>query len=154
QSHIYCTVLHARRIGGISDLRAAQSSMRRGLACLADPTRRVSRAEIGCYVLAGDGTLRGKRSLGPTRSVGLDPQPVLWFGRVERGRRRSFYGRRFYRSLDDFKSVVSLRCKRGLDVRDRGFKLLVRQFLEQIAVFDLVLARGQQRQDFEVRGRL
>src|SRR5262249_43665325 len=64
------------------------------------------------------------------------------------------YGYRFYRSLDHFCRRASLRCKRGLDVLDHGFKLLVRQLLEQIAVFDLVLARDQQRQDLEVGGRL
>jgi hypothetical protein len=39
-------------------------------------------------------------------------------------------------------------------VLDHGFKLPVRQVLERIAVLDLVLARDQQRQDFEVGGRL
>src|SRR5262249_30989234 len=72
--------------------------------------------------------------------VGLQHQPVLWFGRLERGWRCSFYGHRFCRSLDHFDRAASLRCKRGLDVLDHGFKLLVRQVLERIAVLDLVLA--------------
>ena len=50
------------------------------------------------------------------------------------------YGYRFYRPLDHFCRRASLRCKRGLDVLDHGFKLLVRQVLERIAVLDLVLA--------------
>ena len=35
-----------------------------------------------------------------------------------------------------------------------GLKLLVRQALDHIAVLDLMLARNQQCQDFEVGGRL
>ena len=37
---------------------------------------------------------------------------------------------------------------------DHGFKLLVREILEQIAVLDLVLARDQQRQNLQIRTRL
>src|SRR5262249_39115828 len=86
--------------------------------------------------------------------VGLQHHSVLGFGRIEQRAALYLYGYRFYRSLDHFCRRASLRCKRGLDVLDHGFKLLVRQLLEQIAVFDLVLARDQQRQDFEVGGRL
>src|SRR5262249_8118573 len=74
------------------------------------------------------------------RSVGLQHHSVLGFGRLKRGRRRSFYGRRFYRPLDHFCRRACLRCKRGLDILDHGFKLLVRQAFERIAVLDLVLA--------------
>jgi hypothetical protein len=55
--------------------------------------------------------------LRPDRGVHLEHQPVLWLGRLERGRRRT-----------------SLRFKGGLDELDHGFKLLVRQVLERIAV--------------------
>src|SRR6516162_2233490 len=83
------------------------------------------------------------------RGVRREHQPALWFGRLERGRRRSFYGRGFYRSLDQFDRAASLRCKRGLDVLDHGFKLLVRQVLERIAVLDLVLTRDQHGDNFQ-----
>src|SRR5262249_57776524 len=73
------------------------------------------------------------------RGVRREHQSAVWFKRLERGRRRSVYGRRFYRSLDQFDRAASLRCKRGLDVLDHGFKLLVRQVLGRIAVLDLVL---------------
>src|SRR5215467_8198854 len=88
------------------------------------------------------------------RSVGLQHHSVVGFGRIEQRAALYLYGYRFYRPLDHFCRRASLRCKRGLDVLDHGFKLLVRQLLEQIAVFNLVLARDQQRQDFEVGGRL
>src|SRR5262249_20352163 len=39
-------------------------------------------------------------------------------------------------------------------VLDHGLKLLVRQALDHIAVLDLLLARAQQRQNLQVRGRL
>ena len=161
----------ARRIqwsmsGGISDLRTAQSSMRRGLAY---STHRVSRASI-VMLGACRRHLRGLRSRGPMpanrhlsrpdivksgasrrrhalprlalqrrdRSIDLHHQPVLWFGRLER--RCSFYGHRFCRSLDQFDRAASLSFKRGLDVLDHGLKLLVRQLLDRIAVLDFVLA--------------
>jgi len=38
--------------------------------------------------------------------------------------------------------------------RDHGLKLLVRQVLDRITVLDLVLARDEQRQNLQVRGRL
>jgi len=63
-------------------------------------------------------------------------------------------GRWFYRPLDHSNRAASLRFKRGLDVLDHGLKLLVRQVLDRIAVLDLVLARYQQRKDFEVARRL
>src|SRR5262249_61226552 len=66
------------------------------------------------------------------RGVHLEHQPVLWLGRLEHGRRRS-------RSLDHFDRAGSLRCKRGLDVLDHGFKLLVRQVLDRIAPLHPVL---------------
>src|SRR5262249_31724058 len=66
-----------------------------------------------------------------------------------RGRRRSFY-----RPLDHFGRASSLRCKRGLDVLDHGFKLLVRQVFERIALLDLVLARDKQGETSQVHPRL
>src|SRR5215831_15067572 len=88
------------------------------------------------------------------RGVRRKHQPALWFGRLERGRRRNFYGRRFYRSLEQFDRAASLRCKRGLDVLDHGFKLLVRQAFERIAVLDLVLAGNEQAENLEIARRL
>src|SRR5215467_1417484 len=88
------------------------------------------------------------------RGVRREHQPALWFGRLERGRRRSFYGRRFYRSLDQFDRAASLRCKRVLDVLDHAFNLLVRQVLDHIALLDLVLARDKQGETSQVHPRL
>src|SRR5262249_22252638 len=88
------------------------------------------------------------------RGVRREHQPALWFGRLERGRRRSFYGRRFYRSLDQFDRAASLRGKRGLDVLDHGLKVLVCQVFERIAVLDLVLARDKQGETSQVHPRL
>src|SRR5262245_11114789 len=85
------------------------------------------------------------------RGVRRKHQPALWFGRLERGRRRNFYGRRFYRSLEQFDRAASLRC---LDVLDHGFKLLVRQAFERIAVLDLVLAGNEQAENLEIARRL
>ena len=64
------------------------------------------------------------------------------------------YGYRFYRPLDHFCRRSSLRFQRCLQVLDHGLKLLVRQALDHIALLDLVLARAQQRQNLQVRGRL
>jgi len=64
------------------------------------------------------------------------------------------YGRRFYRSLDQFDRAASLRCKRVLDVLDHAFNLLVRQVLDHIALLDLVLTRDQQSKDLEIGRRL
>src|SRR5262249_34542529 len=74
------------------------------------------------------------------RGVGLQHHSVLGFGRIEQRAALYLYGYRFYRPLDHFCRRASLRCKRGLDVLDHGFKLLVRQVFERIAVLDLVLA--------------
>src|SRR4029077_10540030 len=93
--------------------------------------------------------------LRPDRSIDLHHQPVrlaLW--RLEHRDRGSRYCFRFYRPLDHFWRRARLGCKRGLDVLDHGFKLLVRQVLERIAVLDLVLAGHQQREDFEVGRRV
>src|SRR5262245_3659903 len=93
--------------------------------------------------------------LRPDRSIDLHHQPVrLALGRLERRESGSRYCCGFYSSIDHFDWTASLRCKRGLDVLDHSFKLLVRQVLERIAVFDLMLARDQQRQDFVVGARL
>jgi hypothetical protein len=51
------------------------------------------------------------------RGVHLEHQPVLWLGRLERGRRRSFYGHRFCRSLDHFDRAASLRFRPGHSCR-------------------------------------
>src|SRR5262249_19370271 len=88
------------------------------------------------------------------RGVGLQHHSVLGFGRIEQRAALYLYGYRFYRPLDHFCRRASLRCKRGLDVLDHGFKLLVRQVLERIAVFDLVLARDKQGETSQVHPRL
>src|SRR5262245_1154469 len=80
--------------------------------------------------------------------VGLQHQPVLGLGSGRRG------GCWFYRPLDHFGRASSLRCKRGLDVLDHGFKLLVRQVFERIAVLDLVLAGDKQGETSQVHPRL
>src|SRR5262249_29632719 len=80
--------------------------------------------------------------------VGLQHQPVLGLGSGRRG------GCWFYRPLDHFGRASSLRCKRGLDVLDHGFKLLVRQVFERIALLDLVLARDKQGETSQVHPRL
>src|SRR5262249_3241308 len=85
--------------------------------------------------------------------VGLQHHFVLGFGRIEQRAALYLYGYR-YGPLDHFCRRASLRYKRGLDVLDHGFKLLVRQAFERIAVLDLVLARDQYRQNLQVRGRL
>jgi hypothetical protein len=93
------------------------------------------------------------RSRGPT-AVSASSISRFFGGSLERGQRRSFYGRGFYRALDRIDLSAYLRRKRGLDVFDHGLKLLVRQVLERIAVLDLVFARDQQSQNLEVGGRL
>jgi hypothetical protein len=70
------------------------------------------------------------------RGVGLQHHSVLGFGRIEQRAALYLYGYRFYRPLDHFCRRASLRCKRGLDILDQGFKLLVRQAFEWIAVLD------------------
>ena len=74
--------------------------------------------------------------------------------RIEQRAALYLYGYRFYRPLDHFCRRSSLRFQRCLQVLDHGLKLLVRQALDHIAVLDIVLARNQQCQDFEVGGRL
>src|SRR6516162_9715347 len=80
--------------------------------------------------------------------VGLQHQPVLGLGSVRLG------GCWFYRPLDQFDRAASLRCKRGLDVLDHVFNLLVRQVLDHIALLDLVLARDKQGETSQVHPRL
>src|SRR5262249_38209482 len=87
------------------------------------------------------------------RGVGLQHHSVLGFGRIEQRAALYLYGYRFYRPLDHFCRRSSLRFQRCLQVLDHGLKLLVRQALDHIAL-DLVLARAQQRQNLQVRGRL
>src|SRR5262249_26514121 len=53
----------------------------------------------------------------------------------------SRYCCRFYHPLDHFDWTASLRCQRGLDVLDHGFKLLVRQAFE-LAVQLLAMTRA------------
>jgi len=92
--------------------------------------------------------------LRPDRSIDLHHQPVrLALGRLEHDS-GSRYCCGFYHPVDHFDWTASLRCKRGFDVLDHGLKLLVRQLLDQIAVLNLVLARAQQRQNLQIRGRL
>src|SRR5262249_24508221 len=81
------------------------------------------------------------QAMTPCAACAPSGRPRCWPpASLKRGRRRSFYGPRFYRSLDQFDRAASLRCQRVLDVLDHGFKLLVRQVFERIAVLDLVLA--------------
>jgi hypothetical protein len=79
-------------------------------------------------------------------------QPVwtLALGFKLRGRQCS----RLYSPFNDVGLIASLRRKCPRDVLDCRLKLLVRQVLDRIAVLDLVLARDQQRQNLQVRGRL
>src|SRR5215813_11668567 len=88
------------------------------------------------------------------RSVRLQHHSVLGFGRIEQRAALYLYRYRFYRPLDHFCRRASLRCKRGLDVLDHGFKLLVRQAFERIAVLDLVLAGDKQGETSQVHPRL
>src|SRR5215510_15539722 len=85
--------------------------------------------------------------------VGLQHHFVLGFERIEQRAALYLYGYR-YGPLDHFCRRASLRYKRGLDVLDHGFKLLVRQAFERIAVLDLVLARDKQRETSQVHPRL
>src|SRR6516162_6872379 len=75
-------------------------------------------------------------------------EPVLGLGSGRHG------GCWFCRPLDHSNRAASLRFQRCRQVLDHRLKLLVRQVLERIAVVDLVLARNQQCQDLQVRGRL
>src|SRR5262245_49078148 len=99
--------------------------------------------------------LPGFALLWPDRSIDLHHQPIrLALGRLEHWESGSRYCCRFYHPLDHFDWIACLRFKRGLDELDHDLKLLIRQLLDQIALLNPVLARAQQRQNLQVRGRL
>src|SRR5262245_32478828 len=106
----------------------------------ADPTRRVSRPDIGMLGACRRWHLARLALSRTNRGVSLHHQPVrLALGRLEHRESGSRWCCRFYHPLDHFDWTASLGCKRGLDVLDHALKLLVRQLLDQIAVLNLVL---------------
>src|SRR5262245_31976356 len=103
-------------------------------SCLsADPTRCVSRPDIVRSGASRRWHLARLALAQANRGVRLEHQAVrLALGRLEH---RESGSRRFYRPLDHFDRTACLRFKRGLDVFDHSLELLIRQLLDQIALF-------------------
>ena len=95
-------------------------------------------------MLAGDGTrFLGLRSCGPIAvSTSIISRFGLRLGGSSTG--RAVAGTVVCSIIPSITLTEPLACaaREGLDELDHGFKLLVRQLLDQIAVLDLVLARN------------
>jgi hypothetical protein len=107
-------------------------------------------------VLAGDGTrFLGLRSCGPIAvSTSIISRFGMRLGGSSAGGAVASTAIGSVAPFDHLDRAASLRFKGGLDELDHGFKLLVRQILDWIAVLNLVLARDQQSDNFQPQSRL